>query len=119
MFRELPLTENRFGLDTELTAMLLARGVRPYEVPITYKARSREEGKKLTWSDGVVATKILLRVRLRKTLTARRARLRGAIARWPAFAAVVRPAGWPAPPSTGDLRHRWPGTTPVAGTARA
>jgi hypothetical protein len=48
--------------------------VRPYEVPITYKARSREEGKKLTWGDGVVATKILVRVRLRKALTERRAR---------------------------------------------
>jgi len=79
LFRELPLTENRFGLDTELTAILLARGVRPWEVPIHYKARSREEGKKLTWGDGVVATNILLRVRLRKAITHRRARLRKAI----------------------------------------
>lgn len=81
LFRELPLTENRFGLDTEMTAMLLARGVRPYEVPITYKARSREEGKKLTWGDGVVATKILLRVRLRKALADRRARLHRSLGR--------------------------------------
>jgi len=81
LFRALPLTENRFGLDTELTAMLLARGVRPYEVPITYKARSREEGKKLTWGDGVVATRILLRVRLRKAITDRRARLHRSLAR--------------------------------------
>jgi len=73
LFRELPVKENGFGLDTELTAMLLARGVRPYEVPITYKARSREEGKKLTWGDGVVATNILLRVRLRKAITDRHA----------------------------------------------
>jgi glycosyltransferase involved in cell wall biosynthesis len=80
LFRELPLSENRFGLDTELTALLLARGVRPYEVPITYKARSREEGKKLTWGDGVVATKILLRVRVIKAITDRRARIRGAMA---------------------------------------
>jgi glycosyltransferase involved in cell wall biosynthesis len=76
LFRELPVKENRFGLDTELTAMLLARGVRPYEVPIHYKARSREEGKKLTWGDGVEATRILLRVRLRKALTDRRNRRR-------------------------------------------
>jgi len=81
LFRDLPVTENRFGLDTELTAMLLARGVRPYEVPITYKARSREEGKKLTWGDGVVATRILLRVRLRKAVTDRRARLHRSLAR--------------------------------------
>jgi dolichol-phosphate hexosyltransferase len=78
MFRELPVTENGFGLDTELTAMLLARGVRPYEVPIHYKARSREEGKKLTWGDGVEATWILLRVRTKKALADRRARLRKA-----------------------------------------
>jgi glycosyltransferase involved in cell wall biosynthesis len=65
LFRELPLTENGFGLDTEVTALLLARGERPYEVPISYKARSREEGKKLTWGDGVDATWIMLRVRAR------------------------------------------------------
>jgi glycosyltransferase involved in cell wall biosynthesis len=77
LFRELPVTENRFGLDTELTALMLARGIRPYEVPITYKARSREEGKKLTWGDGVVATKILIRVRLQKAIADRRALRRG------------------------------------------
>jgi glycosyltransferase involved in cell wall biosynthesis len=76
LFRELPVKENGFGLDTELTAMLLARGVRPYEVPIHYKARSREEGKKLTWGDGVEATWILLRVRMKKAVTDRRARMR-------------------------------------------
>jgi glycosyltransferase involved in cell wall biosynthesis len=68
LFRELPVTENGFGLDTEVTAQLLARGHRPYEVPISYKARSREEGKKLTWGDGVEATWILLRVRMHKAL---------------------------------------------------
>lgn len=72
LFRELPVRENGFGLDTELTALLLARGHRPYEVPISYKARSHEEGKKLTWGDGVEATWILLRVRLRKTFRDRK-----------------------------------------------
>jgi dolichol-phosphate hexosyltransferase len=81
MFRELPVKENGFGLDTELTAMLLARGVRPYEVPIHYKARSREEGKKLTWGDGVEATWILIRVRMKKALTDRRARVRKKLTR--------------------------------------
>lgn len=77
LFRDLPLTENGFGLDTEVTALLLARGERPYEVPISYKARSREEGKKLTWGDGVDATWILLRVRTRHALRNRLARGRG------------------------------------------
>ena len=81
MFRELPVKENGFGLDTELTAMLLARGVRPYEVPIHYKARSREEGKKLTWGDGVEATWILIRVRLKKAVTDRRDRMRRKLTR--------------------------------------
>src|ERR1700751_4751400 len=81
LFRQLPVRENVFGLDTEITAHLLARGYRPYEVPISYQARSREEGKKLTWGDGFDATKILLRVRLRKTLTDRRARMRALASR--------------------------------------
>jgi hypothetical protein len=66
----------RFGLDTEITAHLLARGHRPYEVPISYKARSREEGKKLTPGDGVDATWILIRVRVREGIRNRRARKR-------------------------------------------
>lgn len=74
VFRDLPLTSNGFGLDTEMTAWLLARGERPYEVPVSYKARSREEGKKLTWGDGFEATWILLRVRARQALKNRRAR---------------------------------------------
>ena len=39
-------------------------GIRPYEVPIRYRARSREEGKKITWRDGVEALWILTRIRL-------------------------------------------------------
>ncbi|MDQ6648576.1 MAG: glycosyltransferase family 2 protein [Actinomycetota bacterium] len=64
LFRELPLRQNGFGLDTELTARLLARGIRPYEVPIGYKARSHQEGKKISWRDGVESLWILARVRL-------------------------------------------------------
>lgn len=78
LFRELPVREKGFGLDTEITAHLLARGHRPYEVPIYYKARSREEGKKLTWGDGVDATWILVRVRVREGIRNRRARRRAA-----------------------------------------
>jgi len=52
-------------MEAEVTAKLLIRGFRPYEVPISYKARSREEGKKLTWKDGVEALWILTRERYR------------------------------------------------------
>ena len=46
------------------------RRQRPYEVPISYKARRREEGKKLTWRDGVSAIGIITRERVRRRQTA-------------------------------------------------
>jgi hypothetical protein len=50
-------------MEAEITGKLLRRGIRPYEVPISYKARSRQAGKKLTWRDGVEALWILTRER--------------------------------------------------------
>ena len=52
-------------MEAEITGKILRSGVRPYEVPISYKARSREAGKKLTWRDGVQALAILVRERVR------------------------------------------------------
>jgi glycosyltransferase involved in cell wall biosynthesis len=66
LYRSLDIREKGFGMEAEITGKLLRRGVRPYEVPISYKARSREEGKKLTWRDGVEALVILVRERLRR-----------------------------------------------------
>jgi len=63
MYRGLDVQAAGFGMEAEITGKLLRRGVRPYEVPISYKARSREEGKKLTWKDGVEAIWILARIR--------------------------------------------------------
>ncbi len=63
LYRELDIRSVGFGMEAELTGKLLRRGVRPFEVPISYRARSREEGKKLTWKDGVEALWILLRLR--------------------------------------------------------
>lgn len=63
LYRELNVRSDGFGMEAELTGKLLRRGIRPYEVPISYTARSREQGKKLTWKDGVEALWILLRVR--------------------------------------------------------
>jgi glycosyltransferase involved in cell wall biosynthesis len=65
LYRELDVRSAGFGMEAELTGKLLGRGLRPYEVPISYKARSREEGKKLTWKDGVEALWILGRLRVR------------------------------------------------------
>jgi dolichol-phosphate hexosyltransferase len=64
LFAALDLRERGFGLDTELTAKLLRRGLRPFEVPVSYHSRSHHEGKKITWRDGVECLRILGRVRL-------------------------------------------------------
>ena len=63
LYRDLDIKATGFGMDAEITGKLLRRGYRPYEVPISYKARTREAGKKLTWRDGVEALWILLRER--------------------------------------------------------
>jgi dolichol-phosphate hexosyltransferase len=64
LYRDLRIRSAGFGMEAEITGKLLRRGHRPYEVPISYRARSREAGKKLTWRDGVEALWILLRIRL-------------------------------------------------------
>jgi len=63
LYRELRIRETGFGMEAEITGKLLRRGLRPYEVPISYTARSRAAGKKLTWRDGVEALWILFRER--------------------------------------------------------
>ncbi len=64
LYRSLDVVADGFGMEAEITGKLLGRGIRPYEIPISYNARTREEGKKLTWRDGVEAIVILARQRL-------------------------------------------------------
>jgi dolichol-phosphate hexosyltransferase len=66
LFRSLDIRSQGFGIEAEITGKLLRRKIKPYEVPISYRARSREEGKKITWKDGVEALWILGRERLRR-----------------------------------------------------
>lgn len=66
LYLDLQVRSAGFGMEAELTAKLLKRGIRPFEVPISYTARSREEGKKITWTDGVHALWLLGRERLRR-----------------------------------------------------
>lgn len=66
LYRSLDVRQNGFGMEAEITGKLLRRGIRPYEVAISYTARSREAGKKLTWRDGVEALWILARERFRR-----------------------------------------------------
>ena len=63
LLQSLPLTCQRFEFCPEVTAKLLRRGIKIVEVPISYRARTVKEGKKINWKDGVQAVVILLRYR--------------------------------------------------------
>jgi glycosyltransferase involved in cell wall biosynthesis len=63
LFLSLDLRERRFGLDAELAARILQRGIRPFEVPVSYYSRSVADGKKITWRDGLRCLRVLGRVR--------------------------------------------------------
>ncbi|HEY9449835.1 MAG TPA: glycosyltransferase family 2 protein [Gemmatimonadaceae bacterium] len=64
VFRNMHLTTQRFGIEPEMVARLAQMGARVYEVPISYHGRTYEEGKKITWRDGVAAFFHILRARL-------------------------------------------------------
>jgi glycosyltransferase involved in cell wall biosynthesis len=64
LFRSLRLKERGFGIEPEIAARVLQTGERIYEVPITYRARAREEGKKLTALDGLRVLRTLVRCRV-------------------------------------------------------
>lgn len=61
--RDIPLRSRRFDFEPEITAKVLKRGHRIYEVPISYNGREWDEGKKITWKDGVIAMWTLFRYR--------------------------------------------------------
>jgi glycosyltransferase involved in cell wall biosynthesis len=61
--RKLRLREPRWGFDPEITAQILRSGHRIYEVPITYAGREYEDGKKISWRDGFVVLRTLVRCR--------------------------------------------------------
>ncbi len=58
-----PLHARRFELEPEITAKILKRGYRIYEVPISYNGREYEEGKNITWRDGIPAIWTLIKYR--------------------------------------------------------
>ncbi len=63
VFRSLPLRSQGFAIEPEITARLVQRGERIFEVPVHYRARATEEGKKLTALDGFRVLGTLLRCR--------------------------------------------------------
>jgi glycosyltransferase involved in cell wall biosynthesis len=63
VLRSMRLESDGFGIEPEMTAKIFKRGYRVYEVPITYDGRGYEEGKKITWRDGLVALWVLIKYR--------------------------------------------------------
>ncbi|HZU85391.1 MAG TPA: glycosyltransferase family 2 protein [Polyangiaceae bacterium] len=63
VLRSLELREDGFGIEPELTGQICKRGLRVYELPISYYGRTYAEGKQITWRDGLRAIWVLLRVR--------------------------------------------------------
>lgn len=64
IFRSLQLKSRGFDIEPEITGKLLASGHQIYEVPVRYRARGREEGKKLTAVDGLRVLRTLIECRL-------------------------------------------------------
>ena len=60
----IPLQCVRFDFEAEVTAKLLKAGYKIYEVPISYSPRTEEQGKKISWRDGLDAIYTLLKFRL-------------------------------------------------------
>ena len=63
VFQKLPLRERGFTIEPEIAARLIQAGERIFEVPVSYKARRTEEGKKLDWKDGFRVVGTLARCR--------------------------------------------------------
>ena len=64
VFEKVKLRSNRFEIEPEITAKILKNGFRVFEVPIRYSGRNFEEGKKITWRDGITALWSLIKFRV-------------------------------------------------------
>lgn len=96
VIQQIDLRERRFGVEPEITAKVAKlKGVRVYEVGISYEGRSYEEGKKIGWKDGVSA----LRCILRYNLFCRRSPMPTAS---PSAAGIAKPGAQSGATSTGD-----------------
>jgi glycosyltransferase involved in cell wall biosynthesis len=63
VLKSIELKSNRFGFEPEITMKLAKKRYRFYEVPISYHGRTYEEGKKITWKDGLAALYCMIRFR--------------------------------------------------------
>jgi len=63
LMKSLELKADKFDLEPEITCKILKKDINIFEVPITYVGRSFEEGKKITWKDGVSALITIVRLK--------------------------------------------------------
>ena len=63
VLKTLKLKENSFGIEPELTIKLAKKGFTFYEVPISYKGRSYQDGKKITFKDAIIAVFCIIKYR--------------------------------------------------------
>ena len=66
VLEDIDLEEERFGFCSEVTAKVLKNKVEIHEVPISYNPRTKAEGKKISWKDGMRAIYVLLKYRFKK-----------------------------------------------------
>jgi glycosyltransferase involved in cell wall biosynthesis len=66
VIQRIPIEENRFGFEPEITVKIAKRNLRIYEVGISYSGRTYEEGKKIGWKDGVRALYCLLKYSIKE-----------------------------------------------------
>jgi len=66
VLKGITIESDKFDFEPEITAKVLRRGFRIYEVPISYAGREITEGKKITWRDGIGALRALIKYRLKR-----------------------------------------------------
>ena len=68
ILKKIKIQENRFGFEPEITAKIAQLGCRIYEVGISYSGRTYDEGKKISWKDGLRAIWCILKYNFKKTI---------------------------------------------------
>ena len=61
VFESFTLEEKRFGFEPEITAKIIRKGYRICEIPIFYRGRTEEQGKKIGWKDGFSAIRAIVK----------------------------------------------------------
>ena len=64
IIKDINLLEDRFGFEPEITAKIAKKNIRIFEVGISYFGRKYEDGKKITWKDGISAIRCILKYNL-------------------------------------------------------